>query len=91
MSQLENTMIHAARQELEVVKDFYVKRAQGVVTQENRDDFLLHLYSMLALLKFGNQDDTGMSAEGAQALREIEQEHAAAFAASMATTALQPK
>lgn len=78
MNQLETTLIELARQHLAAVQAFYAKLQAGTADEEDRNDYGADHGALFALLELGHLADSGMSAEGAQALRVIEDEHAAA-------------
>ena len=82
MNQLEQTIVANAHAELASLLHFYQNRkakAQDSETTEAVDEHLGHYYALNALLVFGHQANSGMSEEGMQALRMIEEEHAAAL------------
>lgn len=82
MNQLEQTIVANARTALASLLHFYQNRkakGQGNETTEEVDEHIGHFYTLHALLVFGHQANSGMSEEGMQALREIEDEHAAAL------------
>ena len=82
MNQLEKTIVANARAELVSLLHFYENRkaeAQDRETTEEVDEHMGNFYALNALLVFGHQANSGMSEEGAQALRLIESEHAAAI------------
>ncbi|KGG87702.1 hypothetical protein P245_19820 [Comamonas thiooxydans] len=88
MNQLEQTIVANARTALASLLHFYQNRkakGQGNETTEEVDEHIGHFYTLHALLVFGHQANSGMSEEGMQALREIEDEHAAALRKMLST------
>ncbi len=79
LSKLEKNIIDMARLELRGVLAYYQKRSEGLACAEDEIDYQSSFGAMNILLMFGHLLDSGMSKEGAQALREIEAQHAAAF------------
>ncbi|MEO8644935.1 hypothetical protein [Pseudomonas sp.] len=78
MNLIELTIIANTRAALANVKNVY---QHGMGT--GREEYLKNIYAFHALTKLG-ADDAGMSADGAKALHELEQEHAAAFVTALA-------
>ena len=89
MTQLETTIIAIARQELDCVASFYSRNAQEDVTDEEWQEHLSHYHGLNTMLMLGHLADSGMSTEGAKALREIEDEHLAAYRALVARLGLE--
>ncbi|WP_181105299.1 hypothetical protein [Stutzerimonas stutzeri] len=85
MTQLEQTIIANARQDLAAVLDYY----QATPSKDAETDgdnawleYLCRYNAMNALLMLAHQHNSGLSPVGIQTLLEIEEEHAAAFRAS---------
>lgn len=91
MTQLEKTIIGNARLELAEVLAYYREKATGSTgdcSEEQWLDYLGHYNALHALLMLAHQTNSGVSAEGMEALLKIEAEHAAAYRASTVTSDL---
>lgn len=79
MNQLEQTIIERARDHLNAVKAFYTKVEAGVTEDDARDEYLRDHAALYTLLEFGHMRDSGISAEGRNALLAVEDDAAAAL------------
>lgn len=80
LPQLEQTIIEIARQELAAVAAFYSRKEKGPENgnfDEAWSEYLGRYHALSTLLVLGQLPNSGMSAEGARALREIEAEYVA--------------
>lgn len=84
MTELEQTIIDNAQQELACVLAFYRNKANGM-NAEAFDaawrDYLGHFHAMNALVAIAHQAHNGLSEEAVKALRKIEEEHSTAYRA----------
>lgn len=86
MTRLETTIVDNARRELDAVLRFYRKKAENTIEADFDDawrEYLGHFNTMSAFLMLAHQPDSGLSAEGVEALLRLEDEHAAAHRASV--------
>ena len=84
MTNLEQTIIENAQQELAAVLNFYRNKASGMTTEGFDDawrDYLGHYHAMNALIAIAHQAHSGLSQEAILALRKIEDEHGTAYRA----------
>ncbi|HCE8129467.1 TPA: hypothetical protein NHR53_006059 [Pseudomonas aeruginosa] len=86
LTKLEQTIVDNARRELDAVLSFYRKKAENTTDVDFDDawrEYLGHFNTMNAFLMLAHQANSGLSAEGTQALQRLEDEHAAAHRASV--------
>jgi hypothetical protein len=86
MQQLEKSIIANARLELASVLEYYRVKTTGTTSEDFDEawrDYLGHYHAMNAFLMLAHQTNSGVSAEGVEALLKIEAEHAAAYRATL--------
>lgn len=84
MTKLEQTIVDNARRELDAVLRYYRKKGENTSEADFDDawrEYLGHFNTMNAFLMLAHQADSGLSADGIQALLRLEGEHAAAHRA----------
>jgi hypothetical protein len=79
MTQLEQTITERARAHLAGVRAFYAKAKAGTAAEGDRDAYQRDHAAMNALLELAHWRDSGMSAEGRDALLAVEVEAAEAL------------
>jgi len=82
MTHLEQTIIANARIELEAVLAYYRDKdalSPADAAEDAWRDYHGRYNAMHAFLMLAHQANSGMSAEGVEALKEIEAEHALAY------------
>jgi hypothetical protein len=79
MIQLEQTLIANARQEHEQAAEYYQKWKSGKASGFDYDEYLRHYHALAALVSMAHAKDAGLSLDAARQLRDIEDEHAAAY------------
>lgn len=84
MTELEQTVIELAQQELATVQVFYRNKANGI-PPEGFDAawqaYLSHFHGMNALIAIAHQAHSGLSEEGRKALLTVEADHLTAYRA----------
>jgi len=82
MNKLESTLIGLAEQHLAAVLRFLKKREAGTASEEDQDEYLRDFGALGGLLELGHMADSGMTADAASAMREIDAKCAAAMRAA---------
>jgi hypothetical protein len=78
MNKLEITLVGQAREYLSAVLDYYTAQQTGADSELLENDYLGDHGALCALLNLVQLDDSGLTVEAIDALREIEAEHLAA-------------
>lgn len=81
MTELEQTIVANAQQELAAVLVFYRDKAAGIAEEDFNDawlTFLGHFHAMNALTQIAHQAESGLSEESRKALLQVVADHSAA-------------
>lgn len=84
MTELEQTIIEIAQQELSAVLVFYRCKANGIPPEEFDaawQGYLSHFHGMNALIAIAHQAHSCLSEEGRKALLKVETDHLTAYRA----------
>lgn len=79
MTQLEDTLIAIARDQLASIRRFYAAKTQGKATNEDYELFRENHVSLTTLLQLAHMASSGLSEAGVKALQDIEADSAASI------------